>query len=46
LDADIDIKDLRKRFKTSNMKGLFYYSSKFYAEGERRVRGQQLITYQ
>lgn len=38
LDANIDIKDLKKRFRKSNMKGFFYYTSKFYVTGERRVR--------
>jgi hypothetical protein len=38
LDFDVDIEDLKKRFRLSGLKGFFYHSSKFYATGERRIR--------
>ena len=38
LDINVDVKDLKKRFQTSNLKGFFYYTSSFYSKGESRVR--------
>ena len=38
LDFDVDVEDLKKRFRQSGFKGFFYHSSEFYASGERRVR--------
>ena len=38
LDTDVDTDDLSKRFKRSEVKGFFYFTSAFYSRGERRVR--------